>query len=48
MRPNTEDFIYDDDGNMLQDGLFYYDYDAENRLAVTHFFPIVFLLKLVS
>ncbi|MDX2111738.1 MAG: RHS repeat-associated core domain-containing protein [Verrucomicrobiota bacterium] len=33
VRPNAESFVYDDDGNMLQDGLFTYDYDAENRLA---------------
>lgn len=32
-RPTTEGFSYDDDGNLLSDGLWDYTFDGENRLV---------------
>ena len=31
--PSTEQFVFDDDGNLLSDGLWVYSWDAENRLV---------------
>jgi hypothetical protein len=33
VRPTTESFSYDDDGNLTSDGLWAYTYDAKNQLG---------------